>query len=156
MVLMTVVVKIKQFLVVLMTALIKIKQFLVVMTALVKIKQFLVVMTAVVKIKQFLVVMTVVVKIKQFLVVMTVVVKIIRYGDYGLRTTVGRKIFLLWSTGPSTQRVARKYEVKIADYRQRTTNKARSKLQEKLASLFIYILRPECLFEKVEMPMFSL
>ena len=80
----------------------------------------------------------------------------LRYGDYGLRTTVGRKIFLLWSTGPSTQRVARKYEVKIADYRQRTTNKARSKLQEKLASLFIYILRPECLFEKVEMPMFSL
>ena len=78
----------------------------------------------------------------------------LRYGDYGLRLE-GLLTMEHWA---STQRVARKYEVKIADYSLRTTNKARIKLQEKLASLFIhvYILHPECLLEKFEMPMFTL
>ena len=57
-----------------------------------------------------------------------------------LRTTVGLKVFLLWSTGPSTQRVAQKYEVKIAGYRHRTMNKAH-KLQKKLASVFIFCVQ---------------
>ena len=49
----------------------------------------------------------------------------LRYGDYGLRPTVGCAFFFGWNAGPSTLRVARKCEVKKADYRQQTTNEER-------------------------------
>ena len=56
------------------------------------------------------------------------VIGTLRYGDYGLRTTVGRKVFLIWSTGPSTQRVARKYKLRsqTADTGLRTTREVNS------------------------------
>ena len=44
--------------------------------------------------------------------------------------------------------VARKYEVKIADYRHRTTNKARSKLKKKNSLTFSYFAS-RMSFEKV-------
>ena len=54
--------------------------------------------------------------------------------------------------GPSTQQVARKYDGKIADYRQRTTNKGRSELQRNSVelALFLYFVYKVCLFSKVQ------
>ena len=47
----------------------------------------------------------------------------LRFDDYGLRATVGRVFFFVWDTGPSTQQMVLKYNVKIADYRLQITKK---------------------------------
>ena len=66
------------------------------------------------------------------------------FDNYGLRAMVGRVFFVAWATGPSTQQMVLKYEVKIADYRQQTTNK------DIKFALFSYLVHINCHLKKFE------
>ena len=77
----------------------------------------------------------------------------LRTTDYGWT-----HVFLSMEPGPSTQQVTRKNDVKIADYRQRTTNKGRSKLKRNLVklALFLYFVYKVCLLVRFKMRWFTL